>query len=476
MAINLSPCAWPKLPPLPEPGALGRLDVGTADDLMAAVAWAVPSEQVVIAKDIDALGATLVYGTMGTDTAPVVLRGASTSTDPCQWPELARCTLHVLGDRLVVFRLRLNDCRIILGSAAQTSARYFGNRISRCWHYGGDGAGRREAAIIIGTGCRGVKVDRCTFAPWGAIGMARHGIIGDMAGAVTKVIASILPTGATARTAIAAVPQPGSIVAPTPDQISQDLQIERCLFQGLGGGAYAMFLGQDNGESEIPANWNVHHCLFRDLAGNGDRPWIEVKNSDSAFHDNTFERTTTEARRGHLRLRHGERNRVERNLFLARGAWKTGDIQVRDQGHAIVNNQSWQTVKGELVQGADRVSLSSGGLDCNLWPTRSGEATGESSWQINSAACLVGGNRLRIEYGGCEIEAESTCGVPCRDHRIGPEGGQLPSRNWRVGPASGAAFGTHFIDLDLAAEVPGADYAGTALAPLIETDAGVMVP
>ena len=474
------PFTWSAIPALPTSGSANRINVSTSSALKTQVESATAGKHIVITANITVPSGTVItYTASGsTGSGRIVLRGNSDSTTPASWPELKDATIVIRGDYFNITQLRLNNCTIVCGSDAATAARYEYNRVSRNWHYGGVADGR-DAAIKVMTGCRYLGIDRNRFGAYSGTAMKRSGIIGDQAGAPTELIEDILPPGTTPLTATGA-PQAGSIVTPSENQMSRFIDVGWNHFEqlddtGASGSVMGMFTGQDNGESNCASEWWVHHNLFRNLLGSS-RPHIEHKNSSSWFSDNTFERTSTSYPVGHLRLRHGGENVVQRNVFLARGSFVAGDIQVRDENQVVINNRSLKNYDTTPVQGDDKVVLYSGGLRARYWPTRSGQATGDPSFQIASEYCHVGGNRMNVEYGE-HYSGTGKEGVPSYGHLIGRDSGTGSSRNYLEGPASGASSPTDWNNLNTTANVTDADYASAnTLTPLTTSDVGVVKP
>jgi hypothetical protein len=464
---------WPAVPAKLTSGS-NRIAVDTATELQNAINDAVAGHQIILTANITT-SLVLTYDSTGTQESPVVLRGDNDGSDPANWQKLTNATIRIQGSRLIITKLVLDNCKLFLGNANSTSSRYNYHRITRAVHTGGTGAGTRDAAITLNAGCRNVRIDHCRFGDFGSSTMARYGIVGDQVQVATKVIEDILPVGTTPRTAWPGPARSGSIPVPAQNQYSQDVEVDRNLFSDLrkpsGDGGYGMFTGLDNGESDLPTRWNIHHNLFRNLIG-ADRPWIENKNSYSYIHHNTFERTSSSHGMGHLRFRHGKHNRVEYNLFVARGSYRTGDLQVRDVDQTVINNHSLKTVNNALVQGNDEITLYGGGLDGIFWPTKTGQATGDSSFQVNSIACLVGGNKMDVRYGEWNTGTEAQYGVPCRNHAIGAGSGTGASRNYSVAAASGTTS-SNYSNLSLTATVTGANWSLAFHTPLTTSDVGV---
>jgi hypothetical protein len=160
-------------------------------------------------------------------------------------------------------------------------------------------------------------------------------------------------------------------------------------------------------------------------------------------------------------------------VFVARGAWLTGEIQVRGDGNTIINNQSVAIPTASVLTNNDKIILYSGGLDPIFWPTRTGQATGDSSYQISSLRCSCGGNKMDCEYGENNGNNASQMGVPARLHSIGAGSGGTASRNQSVAAASGFSSPTDYDDLTLSATVTDANYALADLTILTTSDVGV---
>ena len=75
----------------------------------------------------------------------------------------------------------------------------------------------------------------------------------------------------------------------------------------------------------------VEHNLFEEC--DGDPEVISVKVSDATVRYNTFRRS-----QGTLSIRHGDRTRVEGNVFLGEGRAGTGGIRFYGDDHTIINN------------------------------------------------------------------------------------------------------------------------------------------
>lgn len=66
---------------------------------------------------------------------------------------------------------------------------------------------------------------------------------------------------------------------------------------------------------------------------NGEVEVVSIKSSDNVIRRNVFFES-----QGVLALRHGDRNRVEGNLFLGNGVRNTGGIRIVNAGHTVVGN------------------------------------------------------------------------------------------------------------------------------------------
>jgi hypothetical protein len=468
---------WPDPPILLLVGA-NRVAVDTAAELATAVAAVSAGKQIVLTNNI-ATTATLTFSAIGTEASPVVLRGDNASDFPQNWRVLRDATINIRGSRLIITNLVLNNCKIFFGQSTATASRYHYNRITRTVHTGGTGGGKRDACITVGAGGRYIRIDHNQFGKYGTTSMRRSGIVGDQATLSAKLIEEILPVGTTPYTAWPGPARTGSITAPTQNNYSENIQVDYNLFSEFEkdgteqAAGYGLFTGQDNGESHLPSRWDIHHNLFRKLQGGSARPWIENKNSYTTIRNNTFERVSASDVMGHVRLRHGDNNTIEENVFVARGAWLTGEIQVRGDGNTIINNQSVAIPSASVLSNDDKIILYSGGLDAIFWPTRTGQATGDSSYQIASLRCSCGGNKMVVEYGENNGNNASQMGVPARLHSIGAGSGGTASRNQSVAAASGFSSPTDYDDLTLSATVTDANYALADLTILTTSDVGV---
>jgi hypothetical protein len=469
---------WPAVPTMLTSGS-NRKAVGTGTELQNAINAAAAGHQITLTADITT-SLVLTYDATGTQESPVVLRGDNDSTNPANWRELTNATLRLQGDRVIVTKLRLNNVKIFFGNANETSERYNLQRVTRCVMTGGTGSGRRDAAVTLNAGCRRVRVDHCQIGAYGSTAFARHGFLGDQVQVATNLIEDILPVGTNPRNAWPGPARPGSIPTPSQNLYSQDVEVDHNLISDISrttlgdNGCYPMFTGQDNGESDLPTRWYVHHNLFRNLLG-ADRPYIENKNSYTTVSFNTFERTSSSYAVGHLRFRHGDHNTAEGNLFVARGTFRAGNLQVRDQVNTIINNHSLKTSNNALVQGDDEITFYAGGLDAIFWPTRTGQSTSDNSFQINSIGCLCGGNKMAVRYGEWNTGTEAQYGVPCRNHAIGAGSGTGASRNLNVAAASGATS-ANYSNLNLTATVTGANWSLAFHTPLTTSNVGVAAP
>lgn len=75
----------------------------------------------------------------------------------------------------------------------------------------------------------------------------------------------------------------------------------------------------------------VEHNLFERC--DGEVEIISSKSCENVYRDNTFRRCS-----GALTLRHGNRCRVEGNIFLGEGARGTGGVRIIGEDHVVVNN------------------------------------------------------------------------------------------------------------------------------------------
>jgi hypothetical protein len=115
-----------------------------------------------------------------------------------------------------------------------------------------------------------------------------------------------------------------------------------------------------------------------------------------------------------LVVRHSPNSQISNCLFVQKtgvtppsNPAKNGGIDLRDQGHLVINN--WSAVLDDADTGAaaiaasstnpfDDLTLRGGNLDFQLYPTNESDGD-KGALDPNSARCQVGGNRMAVSIG-----------------------------------------------------------------------------
>lgn len=119
--------------------------------------------------------------------------------------------------------------------------------------------------------------------------------------------------------------------------------------EGLDRNGWETIRIGDSNTSLQSAQNIVERNLFTEC--NGEIEIISNKSGDNQYLYNTFVACV-----GTLTLRHGDRNRVEGNIFLGQGLARTGGIRVIGEDHIIVNN----VVDGTDARGGAAIALVAG--------------------------------------------------------------------------------------------------------------------
>jgi hypothetical protein len=163
----------------------------------------------------------------------------------------------------------------------------------------------------------------------------------------------------------------------------------------------------------------VHHNLMVDCKVDD---LIEIKSSDLDWYENTIERCGGAG----VRLRHGERHKVRRNLYI--GAAGAGLITVRTGPHEITENQTRSASGGD---GSGTIVLYAGKLhwDYARW-SKEHEPKAGDNWQA-AGQCTVVGNDFPVKVGVPSCPTNPECyKCPAENNHAGPTSG--PSRNRSV--------------------------------------------
>lgn len=167
------------------------------------------------------------------------------------------------------------------------------------------------------------------------------------------------------------------------------------------------------GTSDVSLNSSqtiVERNLFTNC--DGEIEIISNKSGDNIYRHNTFV-----ASAGTLTLRHGDRNRVEGNIFLGEGKSGTGGIRVIGEDHVIVNN----VITGTRGRGGAAIALVAGIEDSPL------------SGYVEANRALVAHNTLQPQSGPAIFLAE---GLGSSGRTRVPVGVQLTG-NILIGAPSG---------------------------------------
>jgi len=333
-------------------------------------------ENFVLTQDVS--GATLNLGGPGKLGQEIVFRGDTDSSAATGLRTLTNCTINIVGDFCGLARLVLRNCRIQINNRSCF--------VTRCELTNFTATKTSDDMLDVDAGEKSARFSchKCDLS--NRLG-PNKGAIFSKTEALEMVFAYNL--------------------------------VDKHEKHGFSGSSFLVYYGSSEDTTNIKSLFNVHHNLFVDCDMND---LVEIKASDMDWHDNTTERCGNSG----LRIRHGRRNKLRRNLFLEAGS--TALITVRTGPHEITENQART---GSGAAGAGNIILYAGKLhwDYEVWKDQRVPGA-ENNWQA-TGQCLVLGNDMPV------INGRESCGTNqcfheylATDNNVGPNSG--PSRNRSV--------------------------------------------
>lgn len=330
-----------------------------------------PGMNFVLKNDVS--DSTLTLGGPGKAGQEIVFRGDSDSSAATGLRTLTNCTINIVGDFCGLARLVLRNSRVFINN-------------------------------------RSCFVTRCEFTDYSP----------------SKRSAAILDVDAEAKSARFSChkndftdrlgPNKSCIIFQSEalEMVHAYNLIEKQQFVADGSNTYLFFYGNDADTTNIKSLLNIHHNLILDCDLSD---LIEVKASDMDCHNNTIERCGAAG----VRLRHGMRHKVRRNLFIDSSGAPL--ITVRTGPHQITENKT-RTASGGAGKG--NITLYAGRLhwDYEVWKDQHKPGQG-NNWQA-SGQCTVVANDFQVLVG------KPSCPT-------NPECYQYKAEGNNVGPSSGAS-------------------------------------
>jgi hypothetical protein len=333
-----------------------------------------PGMNFVLGADVS--NSTLTLRGTGSAGQEIVFRGDSDSSAATGLRTLTNCTINIEGDFCGLARLVLENCRVLINNKSDF--------VTRCAFIDRASSQQSDDMIDIDKGDKSSRFSchKCDF-------IDNRGCLLAKTEAIEMVFA-------------------------------YNLVEKQGVHATSGSSTFLIYVGSSEDTTNIKTLMKVHHNLIVDCNIND---LTEIKASDVEWHDNTIERCGGAG----LRIRHGMRNKMRRNIFLEAGNGPL--ITVRTGPHEVTENQFYT---GSGAAGGGNIDLFAGHLhwDYEIWKDQR-VPKAENNWQA-SGHCLVVANyaevRVGVESGNSKSPPEVKHGYYADGNNVGPTSGASRNR------------------------------------------------